>query len=85
MLYRHYITKLRNHNGRLAIATEYAGSFLMVGGNQSTSNKSACRWREHANSTEEEPGLWDLNSGPSCCEATVLTTALCKNISSNCY
>uniref|UniRef100_A0A3B4HC53 Stonustoxin-like helical domain-containing protein n=1 Tax=Pundamilia nyererei TaxID=303518 RepID=A0A3B4HC53_9CICH len=46
---------------------------------------------EHANSTQKDPGLTvELNSGPSCCAATVLTTVppcwhpICSVISSSC-
>src|SRR4029434_9658526 len=48
------------------------------GGNRSTWSKPTQARGEHANSTQKGPGTtWkdrDANPGPSCCEATGLTT-----------
>src|SRR4029434_11289420 len=48
------------------------------GGNRSTRSKPTQARGEHANSTQKGPGTtWNdqySNPGPSCCEATVLTT-----------
>uniref|UniRef100_A0A669DAA6 Metalloendopeptidase n=1 Tax=Oreochromis niloticus TaxID=8128 RepID=A0A669DAA6_ORENI len=46
-----------------------------VGGSRSTRREPTQTRGEHANSTQKDPGLMvELNSGPSCCAATVLTT-----------
>ena len=50
--------------------------FHSVGGSQSTRREPKQEWREHANSTQKGPSQpVGLISEPSCCEATVLTTA----------
>ena len=46
--------------------------YFDVGGNRSTRRKPTQTRREHANSTQKGR---DSNPGPSCCEATALTTA----------
>ena len=46
--------------------------YFYVGGNRSTRRKPTQTRGEHANSTQKGR---DSNPGPSCCEATALTTA----------
>uniref|UniRef100_A0A3P9DAM3 Protein kinase domain containing, cytoplasmic b n=1 Tax=Maylandia zebra TaxID=106582 RepID=A0A3P9DAM3_9CICH len=60
-----------------------AACLWTVGGKRSTRREPTQTRGEHANSTQKDPGLMlELNSGPSCCAATVLTTVppCCLNL-----
>src|SRR4029434_4178049 len=57
------------------------------GGNRSTRSNTTQARAKHADSTQKGPGTtWndrDSNTGPSCCEATVLTTELLSVVKYN--